>query len=297
MSFSPGQSAVEGFRLVGRRPLSFVVWSLLTALMLAGALGVIWWAVGDGVRWNIIEAPEPEELLGLIGPLLLYGLAACLVCWLIYAVQICAIYRAVLRPGQPGLAYYRLGRAEFGMILLQLLLMLIFFGLEAVAFGGIFGVANSELQPEAKVLVCGLIGLAAVLLALFLLVRLSLAGPLLVAEGRLDLGRAWGLTRGRFWSLFGMGLLSFAVAIGVSSLGLAFLRPLLILAIGWLVPVQHLDWGRFGMVDPAMISHSAALMGAFAVLAVLVLTLQTAVQHAPWAAALRALNPPADSHR
>jgi hypothetical protein len=36
-------------------------------------------------------------------------------------------------------------------------------------------------------------------------VRLSLLGPITVAEGRFALGRAWSATKGRFWTLLDLG--------------------------------------------------------------------------------------------
>ncbi len=288
MSFSPTHDALEGFRLAGRRPVSFLVWTLFNAAILGAILYAIQWAIGRGMRLELQRPPTAQDLMALLGPVLLYALAAMLVLLVVVSIQVCAIYRAVLRPARPGLAYLRLGGAELGLILLQIILMLLVWIAEAVCIGVIVAVSASALQLMAKVLVGMLIGAALVALLLFLFVRLSLAGPVLVADGRLDLGKAWRLSRGRFWSLFGMGLLSLLLAAAVSMVAQALLRPFSAIILAELAPLG-LRLPRLGWPDLPSLIQSPVLLGVFGVLGILAVTLQSIVQHAPWAAAYRDL--------
>lgn len=289
MSFSATQSALEGFRVVGRRPLSFLVWAAATGLVLAAVAAGIWQALGGQPVHLRADWPEPRELLSRLGPILLWALAAFLVLLVLGAIQVCAVYRAVLRPSAPGLAYYRLGGAELGYVVLQLLLFAIVCIAEAVGVLGVGATMASTLTPLVKGLIAMLLVAGLVLLLVVLFVRLALAGPVLVAEGRLDLGRAWSLSRGRFWSLFAMGLLAVLMGAAISMLAQPLLRPLITMGMLQIMP-DAMDLSRFGWPDLSSIEPSPWLLMALAGLGIIAVTLQYTVQHAPWAAAYRGLS-------
>jgi hypothetical protein len=123
------------------------------------------------------------------------------------AMQMGAIYRAVLKPGL-GAGRFRLGHEEWRLVALILVAILI---IAAVLF-------ISELMSifaasaGVNVFLIGLVSLAA---TVFLFVRLSFAGPASFAEGRLMLFRAWPRTRGHFWALLGAYVMALAILLVV----------------------------------------------------------------------------------
>ena len=291
MSFSPTQAALEGFRLVGRRPVSFLAWSLLIGVTTGAFLTGFIWAFGDVSALIAAKAPTLEDFLSTAGRFLLLWLAGLVGMLLIFAVLIAAVYRAVLKPSRRAFAYLRLGADELRLIALQLLVMLIQclcgFGATVV----IIAVAASSLLLVAKILIGVLVGFTALAVMVFAWVRLSLAGPLIVAQGRLDLSGAWALTRGRFWSLLGMGVVTIALAMAVSMAAQMCLQPFFMVAMPHFAGAP--GWGDTTQVDPwSYVRDNPAIFAALGVLAMLAMALQLVVQATPFAAAYRDLSEP-----
>lgn len=290
MSFSAAQASLEGFRLVRRRPVSFVVWSLLMgATMAAFATGYVW-MFRDLAAWiATAKANAWQGILPMVGRFLLFELSAVIVLVVIVAMIAAAVYRATLSPAQSVFAYLRLGRAELRLIALQLLMMVLTTLSELAAVGVIVGAAVSSLVLVAKILIA--IGVVAGLIALvvFVLVRLSLAGPLIVATDRFDLRRAWAMTRGRFWPLLGMSLLAFLLAMVVSMPAQIPIQLFMMTAMG---PVGAFGAGHIPPDPWSYVRANPALSAVIGVLAILSMGLQLAVQAAPFAAAYRDLSEP-----
>jgi hypothetical protein len=145
------------------------------------------------------DAPPPPGFF--TGFALLYAVMI-----LMFIVLFSAAYRAVLQPERDRAAYLRLGMDElrlFGliafMILGAIIGMLLLIVVAAVLIGGLvimFGAGAGWLTfAIAYALMIGL--------ALWAMVRLSIAGPLTLLRGKITIREAWRLTRGRFWTLFG----------------------------------------------------------------------------------------------
>ena len=120
------------------------------------------------------------------------------------------VYRAVLDPADKGFARLRLGPAEarlFGVWLAFAALVTCAFQSFPIAFG-----LRSQRGPWDDWTLLAAIGLWLLLLwaVFWLCVRLCLLAPLSFAEGRVRLGEAWRLTRGRFWGLAGCAALTMA---------------------------------------------------------------------------------------
>jgi hypothetical protein len=291
MSFSPSQAAIEGFRLVGRRPLSFVVWSLFIGLTMGAIFALFFSLFADLWPYIAGRSQSYEDLMAFAGRFLLFWLAAMIGLLLIFAVLTAAVYRALLAPAQSVFAYMRLGGAELRLAALQLLLLAIGWALELVGMGGIVAVAVTPfLLLWAKILIGLALGLGAVVLAIYLYVRLCLAGPLVVAHGRLDLSSAWALTRGRFWPLLATGLLAVLLGYAVSLLAQMFMQPVMMAFMGPYISAGPQSFGR-AVVDPwVFVRDNQVMFAVLGVLAMPVFALQIVVQTAPFAAAYRDLS-------
>ncbi len=213
-----------------------VVWSILLALWAGAFVAGFLWVFGDvtglgSSRW----APPTGSPMAIVGRFLLVWLTAVGLSLLMFPILQSAMYRSVLEPRARSFAYLRLGRVEVGMMLLQLLFLafLVIFYMGGVS--AIVAVSWSPLLLWAKIAIGIAIGLGCLVAWLFVGLRLTLAGPLLVATGRLDLGAAWRLSRGRFSPLLAMAALAMVLSSAVSTFAqsilniamVPFLRPLM----------------------------------------------------------------------
>lgn len=136
---------------------------------------------------------------------------------LVAGVQLAAAYRAVLRPAEVGFGYLKLGADEFRQIVLLLVFSVIYLLLWGLPFAlAVAAHAVGDLDTPAAVALYLLAGVVALALSIWIGVRLSLAPPMTLATGRLQLGRSWALTRGRFGGLLGMYALTIVFAIMLS---------------------------------------------------------------------------------
>ena len=108
------------------------------------------------------------------------------------------IYRLALRPSEKGFAHLRLGPDELRLTLVNLILFsvglaFLLVGLTAATVGGPLGILVS-LAVTGGMIWAG--------------VRLLLATPMTFAEHRIAITDSWRLTKGHFWSLFGMTILA-----------------------------------------------------------------------------------------
>jgi hypothetical protein len=159
-----------------------------------------------GIVTNPAAANDPSAMTGALIPIYLISFVMMLVGLVLYS----AAMRAVLRPGANSVGYIRLGMDE-----LRLLGLLILFGIAGfvLVFGfailaGVIGVSAAAGSQSSWVafIVMSLIPLAVLSAMLFLVIRFSLAFPLTLHRGKIAIGEAWTLSRGRFWTLFGAAL-------------------------------------------------------------------------------------------
>ncbi|MDR3511276.1 MAG: hypothetical protein P4L73_06560 [Caulobacteraceae bacterium] len=212
--FSPTEAAFEGFRLTREHPRAVLAWALAYFFYtLALAILTISWIGPDFAAFSALSHsanPDPAELAHAfekIGPYLLVVIPLQVV---FFAVLNCAIYRAVLRPFESGTGYLRLGRDEFRMVAVIAMLFMIWLAILFVvsvvvtlAAGtiGVFGGA-----PGALIGV--VVDVAVFCLAIWVLVRLSLAGPMTFDQRRLVVFGSWSFTRTAFWPLTGAYILA-----------------------------------------------------------------------------------------
>jgi len=294
MAFSATDAAFEGFRLTKEKPLTVLVgWTLAYVLFFAVICGVIYVTFGPAFldKLNAIESAEPSTpqeafelmapLLGALGLLFPIGLIS-------GAMLYAAVFRAVLRPQDGGLFYFKLGGDELRILAVNVVLAILFMTgivVGAVVLGVASGAAGAANQGVGGLI--GVVGgLALVCAIIFVAVRLSLALPMTFAEKRIRIFESWSLTKGRFWGLLGMFVLAVVFAIIVSILG-SVIASAVLAAMG----------GGMGALTMASAPDLQALsnpqlLTAFAVYILITLVfsaLQLAIMYAPAAAAYRAL--------
>lgn len=230
--FSIAEAALVGFRLTREQPRAIGVWavlnlafsvvSLLVMLSVAGpALGALRATSEDAA------AQDPTATLALLNELLpTYGLIMAI--WLVFsAVMATAATRAVLRPDESRLGYVRLGADEVRVLLamgaIGLMLLFAYLGVSLVAgllLGVLVGASGGSGAAAATSLAVAMVPI--VLLALlWVWTRFSLAVPLTLAQGRIDIFGSWGLTRGRSGKVFLTYLVALALYLLVAVLGVA----------------------------------------------------------------------------
>lgn len=204
--FSPSDAALEGFRLTRERPGTVLAWS---AVYFVGVLliGVVMMASLDPnfidlVKRGELTTRDPEEVGAMLAqswPAFLLVLALTV---FLLSVVMAGIYRLVLRPNEHGFAHLRLGRDEFRLTAVNLLL----FGAGILCL--FVGFMLTALAERSGPVVGLLVGCAGVAFTVWLGVRLSLATPMTFATHRMSVTEAWALTRGYFWPLLGMIILA-----------------------------------------------------------------------------------------
>lgn len=221
MAFSATRAALEGFRLVGRRPVSILVWAIFYTLVSAALIAAALMFLGSTVVGDIIRNhhnPEwahnynvesPEELWALFGGMAVGAAVLIPAIIVLSVVQLCAVFRAVLRPNDRGFAYLRFGGDELRQIGLMIL-MTLFYGLLAGGFVAalVFGLKTADLDDGLKAAIGIGGGIAFFVLMLLLSIRLSLAQPMTFDQRRIRFFGSWGLTKGKFWPLLGMYILA-----------------------------------------------------------------------------------------
>jgi hypothetical protein len=191
-----------GFRLIREHPAAVAVWGLLYFLATALFGLVLRPAAVQAASAGDDPAAAMNAMQGMMGQLLLVNLA-----YVVLAVMLgTATQRAVLRPEQGGFFYLRLGLDELRMLGLALLLfVMLYVGILVLGLvlGLAMGVAVMSGGAGGAFAAAMVVYIAAMLAAvIWFEVRFSLAFPLTLLRGRIIIGEAWRLSRGRFWTLF-----------------------------------------------------------------------------------------------
>jgi hypothetical protein len=231
-AISIGEAIGEGFGLIARRPLLVLAWGaantawsvLIAALMRPSMSGLLnlqksMLASGTGT------APSSAELMARMGPLFQFEgmiMLIALVSSFISVILNCAVFRAVLRPEARAFAYLRLGSAELMLFLFFIaayFVLALGFFITLIPVFVLVAIAAAAHAPAIGVLVGFLAGLAILVLFVWVILRLSLVGPMTVQDGKFHFLDAWRLTRGHAGALFAIGLclLVIAVVVGVVS--------------------------------------------------------------------------------
>jgi hypothetical protein len=204
--FSASEAALEGFRLTRERPGTILAWSgiyaagmLIIGKVMLSSLGADALAIA---RKGQLSAEDAQILATKLVHTLPALLLVLLLAFVLMSVITGGIYRLVLRPDQPGFLHLRLGGDELRLTLVNLILFAI--GLICLLIGFVAIAAAEQGSSAVGFIVAPLVAL----LTIWVGVRLSLATPMAFKEKHISLVAAWELTRGRFWPMFGMIVLS-----------------------------------------------------------------------------------------
>jgi hypothetical protein len=211
----PLDAAFEGLRIVRDRPQLILAWTgvyflsliAMVLILLLPNLGTLQAATHGGGERGI------DELLARFGPGIILVLLMALV---LVTVLPGAIFRAVLRPDDRSFAFIKFGADELRMLGVYMIVVLAFSVTSAVY--GAAAVFVLSLSGPLEWLAGAVITLGGLALLGWLFVRLCLAGPVAVADEKLDIRKAWRLTRGQFWQLVATLLLSAAFYFAVFTL-------------------------------------------------------------------------------
>ena len=297
MAFSASDAAFEGFRLVRRNPMALVAWTLLYAVLSLASVFAMSNAIGPMIEWseraetleNATQTPTPADMMAMFQQ---FGEVILSVAWLlpvslvVGAVLMAAVARAVLNPRAGGFGYLRLGMDELRVFVVTLVLgiLMVFAWLAmwivVAVLAGIAGATGAN-WLWLFVILGGLAGVGAII---WLAVRLSLAVPITVAENRFAFFDSFGVTRGRFWPLFGMAVIAVVMVLVVQLLSAIVTMPLA------LMTGQEM-WSFGATEDPealrAALDVSNPWVIASALAEAVVYALTVGVLYAPFAAAYR----------
>ena len=217
-NISIGDAVGEGFALIRRQPLVVAAWGLIglaiswASLSLYGAFYID--LIGNAMRSGGANPAASPEMLARMqamqGPQWLLTLLSLIAQCVIY----CAVFRAVIHPERSRFAYLRLGAAELFTVVLLIagyiglfLAMLI----PALVIAAIVAGLTAAHATVAAAIVGVLAVLALIFGLIYVLLRLSLIGPMMVADDRFHFGDAWALTRRHAGALLAIGLLVFLI--------------------------------------------------------------------------------------
>ena len=275
--FSPSDAAMEGFRLTRDHPGVVLAWSavyfggiLLIGLTMMALLGP-----------QFISLARKGQLIGgdpaVIGDMLAQSWPAFLLVLaltaLLMSILAAGVMRLVLRPAEPGFAHLRIGRDELRLTAANLICVLLY------ALSAVVGLVVTAGAAQSGTVGAVIAGLATLVFAVWIGVRLSLLLPTVFVTGKISLRLAWRKTEGHFWSLFGMILLA-----------VIFYVIVYIVFSITSIAVVELSGGQAAMQDIGRLTPLTAITAVFTlVLQFLLQVLQIVMIYAPFAVAYREL--------
>jgi hypothetical protein len=225
MSFSATEAAFEGFRIARRHPVAIAIWSgvtlvfnVLVALALVGMAGPQLMALEAGAAAG---EPDPQQIMDMFSVLAPAYLLMLVLSVGYYAVMLPAVERSVFEEGSDRRGFLALGKVELrhlGMLLALGAALFCAYMVVAIVVSLIFALVGMAAGPVVAALIAVALGLAAIVLMLWIVARFSLAGPAALREGGIGLSRSWALSKGRSWPLLGGLIISYLLAAVVSLL-------------------------------------------------------------------------------
>lgn len=298
---SIGGAVGEGFGLIRNKPVTVLVWGLIQGgffvLLFAIMLAIYAPIIAMATHSRPGAAPDPAMLQTMTqGQSMIYLFD--LVSFLFSAVTYCAVWRAVLKPDQGRFAYLRIGAAELYLALIVLVGSFAFgIGLVVamIPIAIVVGILIGTHQIAAAIIFGVIAGIAAFCGLIYVLLRLSLVGPMTVDEGQLRFAEAWALTRGKVAGLLAVALVLFAVIIALEIVIGLFMVLIGVGGLAALAGGLRNVPTLFQTLPPMGVAGKLApLLAALVLLWIPLSGAIMAIVGAPWARAYLDLKPPRD---
>lgn len=231
---SVGGAATAGLGLIGRRPMTIVVWglallvlALLPAIGMIAAMGPEFLGMIQALQGSRGVGPDPaamQQMMRLQSGMMLFNLGGWIWGTFVKAILCSAVFRAVLEPKASGLAYLRLGAQELWLTLLFLVesvlayIVMIITAMMVLLPAVIVGVAGGHGGHGGQGVAGGVItaiglGFAAAVVLVWIGLRLSMAAPMTFADRQFRLFESWTLTQGSTARLLGVGVLTVLIVL------------------------------------------------------------------------------------
>jgi hypothetical protein len=219
------EAVFVGFRVVREHPAALGFWALF-ALALSFAVtcllvGLMGHDLAKLPDLEALAARDPAAALATMARLAPAYASILAVALIFNAILGAAMIRAVVRPGDDRFGYLRLGADEVRLLGLELLTLLVFFGVYiglSLVAGVALGLIVAVARPAADLgIVLVFVGLAAAMT--YIAVRLSLAPALTFQTRRLSLFGSWTLTKRHFWPVLATYVVNLYLIVLVSFLG------------------------------------------------------------------------------
>ena len=232
---SVGSAVGAGFQLIGRRPVSVLVWGLLRVGLVVAILAiyapVMMQIVAEAAsRAQTGEKPSPADMSQMMSHMFLLqgvGYLLQLVGLVISSVVTCAIVRSIVHPERKAFASLRLGAPEFFIVILSFAVSfaaafaIMLLAIPFVILGIFLGMQHLWIALAIMIAVAVLI---LVLGAIYVAARFAFVVPMMVDDGQFHLFDAWALTKGKVGSivLIGLCLLLIGMVLGLLIDGVLF---------------------------------------------------------------------------
>jgi len=268
-TFSIMDAATEPFRLVGRRPVATIVWGLvmmapflIVIAAMAPLMGDIFSGALDPAAFepgSDAEGAMSDDSLAAMMAVNIWANLAQLLSYVSVLLVTTAIIRGVFAGRKDERAFFlRIGMAELQVAVVGVAIGIgmFFVALLAILLAAGVGFAVWQLGDPWRWLLIIALSLGVFLGLVLLWGRLSLLAPASVHYGTFAFEEGWKLGRGKTWSLLGLWLILFLIAIMV---GIAFmiLFFVVMLAVGGGVqlsdPAAVEAWFEGLAQQPAMI--------------------------------------------
>jgi hypothetical protein len=199
--FSPTDAVFAGFRFARERPATILVWAAYSLVVLAVVLTAVGDLGGESLTSLMIamrgKNPDPQQVMKLTEDVLPAFMFGGLLMLVFGAVLSTGILRVRMTPGPHPWGGLRLGGGELRLLGAKVLVLAVAFVVEIL----ISLLAESLEGVGAPPVISLFLGL--VILMVPVSVRLSLAGVVSQAEGRINPARSFQLTGPLFWRLLG----------------------------------------------------------------------------------------------
>ena len=300
---SVGSAVGAGFQLIGRRPVSVLVWGLIRVGFIV-AIFAIYAPVMMGIFAEAIAAkaqtggePGQAQISQMMSHMMMLqgvGYLAQFVGLFVNSIVLCAIARSIVHPERKAFASLRLGAAEFFMVILSFAAgFVLVFGI--LIFAIPFGIAAAFMAVQhlyvGIAIVVAIALLILVLGLIYIAARFALVAPMMVDDGQFHLFDAWSLTKGRVGGIILIGLCLFLIALLlgllIDGVLIALGAAILGVAAGGLNNLEAF----FQQPPMAIITTLAPSLILLAVLAIPVEGCALAIFIAPWARAYRDVAP------